>query len=1244
MEGVKSVLKKLDPNGDKVTVVANKDEAVAKLREMNRNRMADQLANDEGNEGFTITSTGEIFLIADQIEGGNLREAVDRMVEVTFHEALGHAGLRGLMGDNFGKFVKNFGVKNGKKIDAWLKTPEGNPYSNNDRTTQIEEYIARNFAEKGVQDVQFLENLVQNVMSFFGLRKYSETALKQAMLKVQDAYLDRGGDIINGAQQTEQDNTEQEGQEQTEESTAPPQPEKPRPTRTVQYKPPRGLEKSTKYMDFADQAYALFGRYNSPEDVQKAIAEFVVRKKDKESLLTYENLDQIGEILRKNREFKERAKGGIQAEIRASRRPNVLGGDVPLSQWETPLESKTNNFLYKMQDKMIDTKKVIESIKKSGKDITDRWNAYLQEELYHGRTAKETADFLKRELEPLMEALRKSNTTIPDFETYLWNRHAQERNEQIARVNPNMPDGGSGLTTAEAQTYLKNLSPAQRKTFEALAQKIDAITAKTREVLKDASLESQDTIDRWEGVYDYYVPLEREEFDFSPVQQGLGIGQGMDVRGSATKRATGSGLAVKDILANVALQRERAITRKHKNRVAQAVYGLAAQNPNPDFWLVIDPANVKDPDALAQELADMGIDPNEVENIAKEPVTTTIDKRSGLVTRKVNASLRNSDNFLSTRINGENKFIIFNAKNPISQRMVQSLKNLDADQLGTGMGIVANITRYMASINTQYNPIFGVVNLVRDVQGAAFNLSSTPLAGMQGEVARNLPSALRGVYSNLRNERNRNRGKTPLAENEFSTLYEEFQQEGGQTGYRDQFVRRDERAIELQKMLDPGSWADSSLGKVFTIDGKLKVPMETARQKAKPLFDWLTDYNETMENAIRLSAYKVARDQGMSKEQAASLAKNLTVNFNRKGQIATQAGALYSFFNAAVQGTARLHETMKGPAGNKILAGGALLGIGQAVALAAAGFDEEEPPYFVRERNLIIPTFVGSGYITVPMPLGLHVLPNAFRIIAEGGIKVLSGGNFEPGERVAKITGSFLDAFNPIGNAGWSVQTIAPTAFDPIVALSENRDWTGKPIAREDMVSTRPSPGYTRAKDTASWLSEKLAYGFNIMSGGTDYKKGLFSPTPDQLDYLIGQATGGVGREILKAEQMVTSRFTGEELPPYKIPLAGRFYGNTESSAAESNRFYSNITRLNEHEAEIKGRRENRGNPGEYIRDNPESRLVDFAGKIENEVRKLRKRKRDLMERNASRSSIETIEKLITRRMKSLNDRVRQYQ
>lgn len=103
---------------------------------------------------------------------------------------------------------------------------------------------------------------------------------------------------------------------------------------------------------------------------------------------------------------------------------------------------------------------------------------------------------------------------------------------------------------------------------------------------------------------------------------------------------------------------------------------------------------------------------------------------------------------------------------------------------------------------------------------------------------------------------------------------------------------------------------DGTLGKVFTANGMLKVPMSVAQDKAKGLFDWLSDYNLAMENAVRLSAYKVGIDQGMSKERAASLAKNLTVNFNRKGQISQQAGALYAFFNAGVQGTTRLSQVL----------------------------------------------------------------------------------------------------------------------------------------------------------------------------------------------------------------------------------------------------------------------------------------------------------------------------------------------
>jgi hypothetical protein len=467
--------------------------------------------------------------------------------------------------------------------------------------------------------------------------------------------------------------------------------------------------------------------------------------------------------------------------------------------------------------------------------------------------------------------------------------------------------------------------------------------------------------------------------------------------------------------------------------------------------------------------------------------------------------------------------------------------------------------------------------------------------------------ALNGIYRDLR---------TGAGTGQWAQLWEEFQGAGGQTGFRDQFSQSTERTEALEKEL-----------KALT-NG-------TAKKAGRAVLDWLSDYNTAMENAVRLSAYKVGLDNGMSKDRAAAMAKNLTVNFNKKGQRATQAGALFAFFNAAVQGTARLAETLTGPAGKKIMYGGLLLGSAQALMMAAAGFGEDEPPKFIRERNIVIP--IGGGdYIAIPMPLGFNVIPNTSRIATEWA---LSGFENTP-ERAIEITTAFFDMFNPIGNAGWSGQTIAPTLADPFVALWENRDWTGNPIAREDLNSLDPTPGYLRGRDTASWFSNQLSYYLNLASGGTDFAPGGVSPTPDQLDYLIGQVTGGVGRESMKVEQTISALATGQDLPPYQIPLAGRLYGKTTGSAAEASAFYDNIRKMNVHNNELQGRRLRREPTGEYLRENPDARLATQASRVYRQVQDLRKRKREMVERGASRESVKIIEQQITNRMKQFNDRV----
>ena len=865
-----------------------------------------------------------------------------------------------------------------------------------------------------------------------------------------------------------------------------------------------------------------------------------------------------------------------------------------------------------MQDKHIDTKRVVDAITAKVGQIKDAVNVYLQEELFHGRAAKRVADFGAMELKPVLNQMRMAGLSLDDVEEFLHARHAKEANALIAQREPGMPDGGSGMTNQAADDYMKSLTADQKRRLEAVASKVDAIIGKTRQMYADYGLEDQKTVDGWGTMFANYVPLMREGKDGGM----MGIGQGFTVKGKEVKGRTGSTRKVVDILANIAAQREKVIVRGEKNRVATALVGLAAANPNKEFW----------------------------ETRSQPPTERVYDAKSDSVVDRPDSMFKQRPNVVTAKVkdsrgNVTEQSVVFNEDDPRAMRMAAALKNLDAGQLEGLLGVSAKITRYFSAINTQYNPVFGVVNLVRDVQGAMVNLGSTELAGQQAKIAKNTLPALAGIYKDVRAAR---QGKQPTSK--WSALWDQMQEDGGTTGYRELFSTTADRANSLKNIIDPNAWADGKWGKVFTANGKLKVPLSIAKQKAGVLFDWLSDYNEAMENGVRLAAYSAALDKGMTRAQAASLSKNLTVNFNRKGQVGQQAGALYAFFNAAMQGTARIgqvlfemdggdYKTIRlSSTGKKVIAGGLALGSIQAMMLAAAGFGDDEPPDFVRERSLVIPTG-GKGYISIPMPLGLHVIPGLGRHATEFALN----GFKDPAKRAISIFGMLADAFNPIGNAGLSMQTLAPTALDPLVALTENKDWTGKPIARTS--SNKAVPGHSQWKDTASspakWISEAI----NTMSGGDKYVAGALSPTPDQIDYLFAQVTGGVGRELAKVEQTAGSFIKGEELPTYKVPLVGRFYGNAGSQASEGTAFYASVNKLNEIETKAKAMRKDGkfNEAAEYLRSQPDAPLILRANAAERQIQKLKRDKRDLIEKGADREQVRAKEEQITAVMANMN-------
>ena len=393
-------------------------------------------------------------------------------------------------------------------------------------------------------------------------------------------------------------------------------------------------------------------------------------------------------------------------------------------------------------------------------------------------------------------------------------------------------------------------------------------------------------------------------------------------------------------------------------------------------------------------------------------------------------------------------------------------------------------------------------------------------------------------------------------------------------------------------------------------------------------------------------------DQGLTVDRAASLAKNITVNFNRKGANSPTIGALYAFFNASVQGTARLIETLfvkdkngkmsLSPAGKKIIAGGMLLGVMQTAILAMAGFGPDDPPEWIKAKNLVLPTFgvFGEGkYILVPMPLGFNIFPNVGRIVSEymmvqsGGMK----GKRDLKKTIISIASAILDSVNPLGSSTFA-QTISPTVLDPITgAFFENKDAFGRPISKEDK-ALAPTPGYKRSRDSANVLFQGLAYGLNYITGGGEKGIGLLSPTADQLSYIAGQYTGGVGKLAVQTAEYAKSKVVGEELQPYQIPIVGKLYGDINTPAAVSGKFYENIIEMSKHENIIKGMKGKEKT--EYIKDNPEAQLWHRANYVENEIARLKKERKALKERNAPDAQIKRKDERIKEVMEAFNKEV----
>lgn len=939
---------------------------------------------------------------------------------------------------------------------------------------------------------------------------------------------------------------------------------------------------------------------------------------------------------------------------------------VPATTYTVTEPGKLDGAIRTLQDKNIDIKRMVEAIQRAGGHVPSGLNPVLREEMYQKRAETRSEDYKNQELIPLIEVMRENKVTLDQLNEYLHARHVliDRVNARLRDMNPDMPNNEalSGMSDEQARKIMNRYRGGNKATMDALAARVDAMVEKTRNILvNDYGLEKAETIQRWREQYKAYVPLRREAFE----EEGHPTGTGRSVRGSTATDRLGSHEKVGNILANIAQARDQAITRGEKNRVSTAMAGLLMLHPNKDIAVLDKPAPVTMPDpetgldvTIPGDLADYkmpkirkrtpasfdtylkhldmtqeefdGLTSDDKKRLKREFVPWSHENST--VTWYPDPSFKGHENVVNFRVKGVDYAIVFNEKNIRAREMAKAFRDLDTGTLSGLFKAVAPYTRYLASINTQYNPIFGIVNFVRDAQFAMLTLSSTPLAGKQAAILNNARKSMLGIFQDARDARH---GLPPSSAT--AHLWERFQHVGGPTGYRDLFFTATDRAKEIERLLNPNSWKH------------IRSPQDFGRRMEETfLFRLLSDYNLMMENSIRLGVFKTAVEMGIDDLQAASYAKNITVNFNKKGQVGAQAGAWYAFFNANVQGTARILETLferdtQGgmrltSAGKKIVSGGILLGILQASLLALSGFGDDEPPEFVKEKNFVIPApGTEKGYLMIPMPLGFNLLPNVGRVAAETIFAGVQGKDLKLFKKSSDLFHTILSSLSPTGGTGSAALELSPTVADPLLSLEMNKDWTGKKISQEDFSSLKPTPGHSRARPNATVWATGLSKMINWATGGTDYTPGVLSPTPDAIDYLIQQATGGVGREFSKTAQVVQAARTGEDVPLYKYPLIGRFTGSATGTAAIRDRFYENIRSINLAAEEVKGRALHHEERAEFIKDHPEAAFEQAANQTQRAIGELQDAKRLAIDRGEPKDAIKLREERISALMQQFN-------
>lgn len=671
----------------------------------------------------------------------------------------------------------------------------------------------------------------------------------------------------------------------------------------------------------------------------------------------------------------------------------------------------------------------------------------------------------------------------------------------------------------------------------------------------EGGLMSRETLEHVRNMYGYYIPL--RGFDETTSDEAYSYLGDRDRAFSPTlKKAKGRSSKAEDPLAHIASMMESAILQSNRNKlVRQKFLNFVENNPSDLFsvqklwvqwnnttktWDAVLPEF--DPSDTSEEVIRKTQEFEEAmrKSQRENPELFKLASEQPSIPYRVVGQDKKMQHQIIVKRGGRDVVIIVNG-DPRVAMAVNGLTNPDGNvggHIGAAFKVAAAVNRKLAGFYTSYNPNFVVKNFIRDIiyANTIVWVKESPSYALRyhKNVGKLAGQMHRLVYLY-------DHDKLDMS-NETHRAFKLFMENGGETGYS-QLRSMELHKKEIERMMKE-SGGRISLKQAFRLLGET---VEFA--------------NRGIEDLSRFAAFLTSRQMGRTIDRSIYDAKEMTVNFNKKGagstflESKTQDGwgksaafisgmgrSLYLFWNVAIQGSVNIARAVKRnpKKGTAYLATFLALGILQTMLPALTGGDDDDRywnlPDYVRRNNICF--FVGDVLVKIPLPQEARAIFG----IGELGMSYSSGKEDKTPMELAQTIAGQISQVMPLDlmDDSGATHALMPSLAKPFFEAQTNHSWMGRPIWK-DTDYNKAMPDWTKAYKATGGAYVWLAKELNALTGGDDYKQGWVNINPAKLEYMLKGYLGGL---YTAADQIIKSSetaFGDREFSMRDVPILSGF-------------------------------------------------------------------------------------------------------